>query len=875
MKYKMIAVVVVAAIAIVASVHMSDLSAAEGNLDWDDVTEATVSFTSLPGGERKWWHHGDCREERSVVERLGKIEELQICVTHSPNAALASYVVSGSNTASYALRKSTDTNYHQLSNVQSPARPVLTQDDTLLTIDTAQKTMLQFVSIKDIHLKLQEASTQNGPSEFSKIYVANISQGEVVRDGYNNPLQVHSIAASKNSRFAAVGIFGGGVAIVDLETHLARLISGLNSPSHMMNLAVSDDGKIAVATGGDLEGQKIYVVDDGCGVSNTLERSVGVYACYEVDFTDELRQYAGAATTYYAEVEAPNNRVVLHRWSGSSAARDRILLDPNPSNQRLKYLALGDSFSSGEGDTARDEFDQKYYRAFTDIDGDTKAGVPREKCHVSTRSYPYLLALDMDLALEAPKQWDTIACSGATAEDVRSSLSGTVYDGQGGRLQASLNASALKSSALNEMIPGRLQQIDFVKKYKPKVITLTMGGNDIGFGDKISACASPVEIHQTCVDATEDGRGDLGHIIRSQYDSLRALYEDIAKASGYNAKIYVLGYPQFVNNSADASCKNTAGLNDAERTMMYEGVAYFNTVIAQAAKASGVKYVDIEGSLHGGRLCDDGQEYVTAITGFNGWKGNELAESFHPNDKGHAQIASDVLDVTGSKSLIDYGVCPVSAKRLCPDFGAIKDGIDVPAYFQTNQPDKNRKYSHMTLGEYVKSAVMHITIPPHSFAANSVVNLVMKSDPIDLGEYSTSDDGSFEVDVAIPASIPVGYHTLIATGRDSSGVAVQYEQIVFIQGSDADDRDENGISDDRQKCGPFMEESGKDIDRDGVDDACDSEVVEPPVLSPPDPTPEPPVEPTSPTESPVQHCVTVLVTLFKFAIVKIKKLFGW
>lgn len=65
-----------------------------------------------------------------------------------------------------------------------------------------------------------------------------------------------------------------------------------------------------------------------------------------------------------------------------------------PSNPtKLDYLALGDSYSSGEGDTEKNNATgQKYYRQLTDVNEDKKQGIPGEKCHVSTRSYPYKLA---------------------------------------------------------------------------------------------------------------------------------------------------------------------------------------------------------------------------------------------------------------------------------------------------------------------------------------------------------------------------------------------------------------------------------------------------------------------------------------------------
>src|SRR5690606_32712651 len=89
---------------------------------------------------------------------------------------------------------------------------------------------------------------------------------------------------------------------------------------------------------------------------------------------------------------------------------------------QLDYLALGDSYSSGEGDTERDKrTGQKYYRSWTDVEEDAAWGQPREKCHISTRSYPYILAQGMALGdpVNGPStRWHSVACSGARIRDV-------------------------------------------------------------------------------------------------------------------------------------------------------------------------------------------------------------------------------------------------------------------------------------------------------------------------------------------------------------------------------------------------------------------------------------------------------------------------
>lgn len=96
---------------------------------------------------------------------------------------------------------------------------------------------------------------------------------------------------------------------------------------------------------------------------------------------------------------------------------------------------------------------------------DKAKGAPREKCHVSTRSYPYKLANWMGLGSGPSAAWASVACSGATVYDMNWDNSGG-YEGQDsplGRLHGYDNKGVLQKMALNEMIPGHVKQIEFVK----------------------------------------------------------------------------------------------------------------------------------------------------------------------------------------------------------------------------------------------------------------------------------------------------------------------------------------------------------------------------------------------------------------------------
>ncbi|MBC7943269.1 SGNH/GDSL hydrolase family protein [Candidatus Saccharibacteria bacterium] len=653
----------------------------------------------------------------------------------------------------------------------------------------------------------------------------------ILKNSAGDQWDVGGIGASDNGKWLTFEIRERAMGLLNTETFELKIISNQwfrYGVGHdvMSELAVSDDGG-AVAIGGLNAYLSIYDMSGGCGDYTLTERiqpmtpianSCPIASFDSALFIDNFRDgYRPSFSSNGAELS-------FYATSYTVPARNVVLRVAGYTPLTLDYLALGDSYSSGEGDTyINPDTNRKYYRNYTDNEEDKSRNIPREKCHISTRSYPYLLAHGMGLVLDNPKQWDTVACSGATAWDAKDQASND-YKGQGDRLK-DFNHTTLKVQALNELIPGRQKQVEFVKKYKPKVITLTMGGNDVGFGGKVRECAFSLN---TCDYATNRSGPQLASEIQNQYKNLKLLYEELYKASDSKAKIYILGYPQFINGDASASCgPNIAILDAGERKMIYEGVGYLNRVIKKATEAAGVKYIDVENSLDGHKICDNGDKYVTGVVNLLGWGGNELQESFHPNANGNAAMASGVWgeDNVNGESLVDYDICPDSDENACPNSSATKDSIVVPSYFDTSDPLVNSQYKEMTLNGAIKGVFLNVTLGSYSLAPNSTVQLTLHSEPVNLGSYMTDANGQLDISALIPTSVPAGYHTLILTGSTYSGEPIQFEQVILVQGSDSSDVDDNGTLDSQQGC-LFIISSGVDADLDGVDDACDPEIRE-------------------------------------------------
>jgi lysophospholipase L1-like esterase len=677
-------------------------------------------------------------------------------------------------------------------------------------------------------------------------------------------------AMSMDGRWAVLELENNGLVRVDLSNYTYKLLTkdvmrygGGMDPTYLF--AITNDGRF-IATGGMNINPSLYDADSNCGETSSvgikmswIRSDAPIQTCPSRSYAADIVQAANNVSNRVTSTDSlsfnddggeleliattiSGNSNAVKQWYKLTAAN---YTGPAP----LDYLALGDSISSGEGDTAINPVTkQKYYRTYTDVEEDKSTNQPREKCHLSTRSYPYLLATWMNLG---QSNWNSIACSGASVSDI--SDTGT-YDGQaqggpfpwsdGGkpRLEGYSNESSLQLSALSSFIPGRDRQIEFVKKYKPKVITITIGANDFDFASKLQSCLLNLG---TCDWATSK-KSSLATMIQDQYDKLVQRYKQIYDASGGESKIYVIGYPRLISDAEPAKCDlNVGSLDSAERSLIVQATNYLNSVIEHAANAVGVQYLDVSDSLIGGRLCDDGQKYVNGIS-FTGT--NEIQESFHPNDYGHIKMTEKIESDINKESLLTHSIC-TGGTILCPKTDNSASKPEIPSYFggQNNVRSSNL---HTTTTSAVKGANVRINLNEYQSLPGGSWQATLHSDPIDLGTYTANNDGSLSANITIPASIPVGYHILTLVGQTYSGDPIEYAQDIFIQGSNPNDIDENGTLDSRQPCGPFTLPANIDIDKDGIDDACDPSIGQAPS---PSPTPAPSPSPTpSPTPTPPQ-----------------------
>jgi lysophospholipase L1-like esterase len=231
----------------------------------------------------------------------------------------------------------------------------------------------------------------------------------------------------------------------------------------------------------------------------------------------------------------------------------------------LEYAAVGDSFAAGTGA------------------GSYLTGSP---CYQSSKSYPKLLDADRKAKLLlAPS--DFAACSGASTVETVTQVSGI-----------SITAN---------------------------VVTVTVGGNDVGFADVMRECFGlfPTSSCQSSIDtgaaiaASQDFRDDVAGVITA-----------IRNRTEPDAKVIVAGYPLlFDSNSsyawADEVNAETAVLND---------------VIESVAIDNGAAFVDVEDDFAGHGVG-------SSSPWINGLSLLRQHESFHPNSTGQAAYATAIRAV--------------------------------------------------------------------------------------------------------------------------------------------------------------------------------------------------------------------------------------
>ncbi|HEX2145617.1 MAG TPA: SGNH/GDSL hydrolase family protein [Glycomyces sp.] len=198
-----------------------------------------------------------------------------------------------------------------------------------------------------------------------------------------------------------------------------------------------------------------------------------------------------------------------------------------------------------------------------------------EECLRSEMAYPRLLAN----ALGA--DFEFAACSGATTAD---------------------------------LLAKQLDPLDV----ETDLVTVTIGGNDIGWAEAVKACITPLTECTDDIEAAEARiRDELPGLLDGAYGAIAG--------RAPNADVYVLGYPRLFNGQK--VCGALRQPNVGEQRRMNEAADRLAGIVQNTAEKHGFTYVDVREAFEGHAICDD----VAYLHGLR----YPPVESYHPNAMGH------------------------------------------------------------------------------------------------------------------------------------------------------------------------------------------------------------------------------------------------
>ncbi|MBC7763338.1 MAG: PKD domain-containing protein [Candidatus Saccharibacteria bacterium] len=308
---------------------------------------------------------------------------------------------------------------------------------------------------------------------------------------------------------------------------------------------------------------------------------------------------------------------LIHEKQGSDIAGRYVYLIRDQDMLSDVYVALGDSYQSGEG---AGDYDPETDRA-------------SRYCHRSENAYPHLLVNRGDVQLELRFR----ACSGALITDLDATPGDT-------------NALPWRN--------GDRPQLDALGP-ATKLVTVGIGGNDIGFASVVEDCVKASAVdglifsnpilfsgRRPCLTNLGDKvDGSLADLESGDlHDDLRNLYREIRERAPY-ARVVVLSYPRFFPYAGSGFTTTCQFLRVGDQQWMNDAVIQADGAIGLTALSAGFGYVNMANAFEGNELCT-GEPAMNgiALPDFR-FKNGLSPESFHPNKVGHTIIADKVAEL--------------------------------------------------------------------------------------------------------------------------------------------------------------------------------------------------------------------------------------
>jgi lysophospholipase L1-like esterase len=173
------------------------------------------------------------------------------------------------------------------------------------------------------------------------------------------------------------------------------------------------------------------------------------------------------------------------------------------------------------------------------------------------------------------------------------------------------------------------------------LVTVQIGGNDIGFGSIVATCAilsltdlsgSPCAKHYA-----SGGTGRLARAIARAAPKVAAVFRGIRRRAPH-ARVLLVGYPDILPASGDG-CWPQVPVASGDIAYLRGVEADLNRMLAAEATSHGTTYVNTYADSTGHDACQG-----PGVRWIEGLVPTSVALSFHPNEAGERAMARQVLD---------------------------------------------------------------------------------------------------------------------------------------------------------------------------------------------------------------------------------------
>lgn len=167
-------------------------------------------------------------------------------------------------------------------------------------------------------------------------------------------------------------------------------------------------------------------------------------------------------------------------------------------------------------------------------------------------------------------------------------------------------------------------------------VSLTIGGNDVGFTPVLIECAKPSWMSDS--DPVID---DALAILRTQLPQRLGSLLATVRERAPKAKVAVTAYPVLFNGE---DCNALTFFSPHEMGRITQGVDELADAMSLASRDASAEFVDPRAAFAGHAICDD-PEWLNGAS-------LPLEESFHPNAAGHAAYARLVTEAFGERDAV-------------------------------------------------------------------------------------------------------------------------------------------------------------------------------------------------------------------------------